>query len=260
MKIEQVFGQSQSQQDDKPLISNFEMILGLLILALIILFLFISFGYLSNSKKKPHEIPEITTASHTNPIMTKPIATTLTKPKITTTPTSKKTITKPTIKERIYQALLKEFKNDLPDWLAEIEPTTLTIRFQNPDIIFELGEDSLNFYYQFILADFFPRYVNLLKQYAHVIEAVSIEGHTSSEWRSSFSEDEAYFNNMALSQKRTRAVLEYCILLPLVKDDKEWLRQILTANGLSSSRLMIENGSENVEHSRRVEFRIYLHP
>ncbi|EDN69477.1 hypothetical protein BGP_0177 [Beggiatoa sp. PS] len=52
MKIEQVFGQSQSQRDDKPLISTVEMILGLLILALIIMFLLISLGYLSNSKKK----------------------------------------------------------------------------------------------------------------------------------------------------------------------------------------------------------------
>ncbi|EDN69476.1 conserved hypothetical protein [Beggiatoa sp. PS] len=212
-------------------------------------------------KKKPHEFQETTTTPNTNQLITKPITTTSTKPQvITTTKNSEKTITKPTITKIIYQALLKEFKPDLPLWVAKIEPTTLTIRFQEPTIIFQLGDDSLNTHYQFILTDFFPRYVRILKQYAHVIEAVSIEGHTSSEWRSSFSEDEAYFNNMALSQKRTRTVLEYCILLPTVKNDKEWLQQILTANGLSSSRLMIEDGFENIEHSRRVEFRIYLHP
>jgi len=63
---------------------------------------------------------------------------------------------------------------------------------------------------------------------------------------------------MALSQLRTRSVLEYCLQLPSVSVHKEWLRQILSANGLSSGRVITNNGLENPESSRRVEFRVFL--
>ncbi len=161
------------------------------------------------------------------------------------------------IQEAIYHALLKEFEHDLPYWLAEIDHATLTVRFQNPDLFFHIGSSSLNRDYQSILADFFPRYIKLLKKHEAAIEAISIEGHTSSEWRGSPSEDIAYLNNMVLSQARTRAVLEYCLLHPSVRQHKTWLRRLLTANGLSSSRIIQEKGMEKIAYSRRVEFRIH---
>ncbi len=161
------------------------------------------------------------------------------------------------IQNAIYQALFKEFQHDLPYWLAEIDHATLTMRFQNPDLFFDIGSSSLNRHYQSILSDFFPRYLKILQKHKAAIESISIEGHTSSEWRGSRSKDIAYFNNMALSQARTRAVLEYCLLQPSVSQYKEWLRSLLTANGLSSGRIIQENGIEKIEYSRRVEFRIH---
>lgn len=89
-----------------------------------------------------------------------------------------------------------------------------------------------------------------------MIAAISIEGHSSSEWDATASQDEAYFNNMALSQARSRAVLEYCLRLPSISPDKDWLISVLTANGLSSSRNLIRNGIELSARSRRVEFRV----
>lgn len=112
--------------------------------------------------------------------------------------------------------------------------------------------------FQSILIDFFPRYVKILTgpKYKTDIEEVRVEGHTSSEWATLADPKIAYFNNMALSQQRTRAVLEYVLNLSAVSPDFAWLKGRLTANGLSSSKPVLENGRESREKSRRVEFRV----
>jgi len=62
---------------------------------------------------------------------------------------------------------------------------------------------------------------------------------------------------MELSQSRTRNVLEYIMKLEGVKEHKEWLIEHITANGMSYSRRYYdENGEEDFERSRRVEFRV----
>lgn len=62
---------------------------------------------------------------------------------------------------------------------------------------------------------------------------------------------------MNLSQARTRSVLQYILNMPTIRTDKQWLMKYLTANGLSSSRPILDhNGKENSKRSRRVEFRI----
>ncbi len=250
MEMEQFFGQNSKAQEDDSFLSIFDILLGLLLLALILIFLFFSLTYPLDSKaKKKSDLSDLQE--------------TVVKPAVLSETrrgemSSIKLAASISLREAIYQSLLKEFKNDLSHWFAEINETNLTMRFQNSETFFEVGHSSLNKHYQMLLADFFPRYVNILKEYKEAIETLSIEGHTSSEWKESVSQDEAYFNNMALSQKRTRAVLEYCLQLPSIHADKEWLRRILTANGLSSSRLIMENNFEHVEYSRRVEFRIYV--
>lgn len=88
------------------------------------------------------------------------------------------------------------------------------------------------------------------------IEEIRIEGHTSSEWNTTQSSEKTYFLNMELSQNRTRATLEYCLMLPKIDIDRSWIQQILTANGLSSSKPILVNNVEDTVHSRRVEFKI----
>lgn len=109
-----------------------------------------------------------------------------------------------------------------------------------------------------ILLDFFPRYLKILtnEKFKSEIDEIRIEGHTSSEWSETVPQDIAYFNNMKLSQDRTRAVLEFVTSLENVNGNKQWLRELITANGLSSSKLVIYNGNEDREKSRRVEFRV----
>lgn len=157
----------------------------------------------------------------------------------------------------IYDALMKEFRNDLPHWNAEIERETLLVRFKSPEVLFEQGKADLQQRFSDILDDFFPRYARILKPYLDDLDEIRIEGHTSPEWGGICRDGGAYFCNMRLSQDRTREVLKHVLLIPGVAADRPWLEPLLTANGLSFSRLIYNpDGSENHERSRRVEFRI----
>jgi len=161
-------------------------------------------------------------------------------------------------RQNLYRDLLHEFSPDLRRWRAKLDPD-LTIRFEQPDVLFDTGRAELKASFKVILADFFPRYVRIISDpsYKPYISEIRIEGHTSSIWGAGVNEDDAYFRNMELSQSRTRSTLEYVLLLPQVAADKSWLTRHLTANGLSSSRtLRNEDGTENVEASQRVEFRV----
>lgn len=160
-------------------------------------------------------------------------------------------------KNAIYDELLIEFKDDLEKWNAEIDKQSLAIRFKEPDVLFNVGEAEIKDKFKTILDNFFPRYIQVLQKYQNDIEEIRIEGHTSSEWSSkNLSPEQIYFLNMELSQNRTRATLEYCFMIPEIKNHRGWIKQILTANGLSSSKPILINGNEDIVHSRRVEFRV----
>ena len=96
----------------------------------------------------------------------------------------------------------------------------------------------------------------LYKNYKDEIEEIRIEGHTSSEWNKNDDNLQAYFKNMSLSQARAKSVLEYCMLLNSMDDYRDFLIEKATANGLSYSHRIIEDGKENYNKSRRVEFKI----
>jgi len=157
----------------------------------------------------------------------------------------------------IYQALQVEFKDDLVDWGAAIDPKTLSFEFQSPDVLFAMGKTTLRARFEDILDDFFPRYMGVIDQFSQSITEVRIEGHTSSVWNQNTSADNAYFLNMNLSQGRTRSVLRHVYNLDKVISDRPWIKKHVAAVGLSSSqRRMNPDESENYEKSRRVTFRI----
>ncbi len=157
----------------------------------------------------------------------------------------------------LYNDLYKEFGSDLALWQAEID-STLTIRFKEPDVLFDVGDSKLKSTFLNILSDFFPRYISVLREEKYIdhIEEIRIEGHTSIEGRNGMDADESYFYNMKLSQDRTRSVLRFCLKM-LQPDVFEWTRDRTTANGLSSVKPISENESETGRRqNRRVEFRI----
>lgn len=162
------------------------------------------------------------------------------------------------LREALYNDLMDEFADDLPRWGAQLTPD-LVITFQDSGVLFEVGSSTLRPAFEAILADFFPRYVRVItsEAYREDIEEVRIEGHTSRDWTNARNANEAYINNMRLSQERTRSSLEYVINLEPVRHEQDWLKANLTANGLSSSHPILNaDGSENSELSRRVEFRV----
>ncbi|RBQ31638.1 hypothetical protein CRU92_05330 [Arcobacter sp. FW59] len=157
------------------------------------------------------------------------------------------------------KALNKEFEKDLKGWGAVIDKD-LTIRFQQPDITFDRNSANLKLEFKKILDDFFPRYINIMmsNNFINNIEEIRIEGHTSSEGN--------YFNNMELSQDRSRTTLEYIMSssnINLTIEQKEWLKKHFRAIGYSSAKPLNKNGltleqeeKEDFEKSRRVEFRV----
>ncbi len=163
------------------------------------------------------------------------------------------------LQDDLYQDLQAEFKEDLPVWNATINKATLSIKFEAPEVLFGVGSARLRNKFRTILADFFPRYVKILtsEKYISDIEEIRIEGHTSSGWKSNNYPQEGYIGNMKLSQDRTREVLAFVLLLDEVKGNRQWIKDKLTANGLSSSKMILtEEGTEDPGRSRRVEFRV----
>lgn len=125
-------------------------------------------------------------------------------------------------------------------WQGHLDIATLSIRFKKP---FTQGDATVPNAFKNVLRDFFPRYIAILTkpEYKDGIAEIRIEGHTSSEWLDQSTGSEAYLNNMELSQNRARNVLDYILRIGHSKVvlNRAWLRKNLTANGLSSSQLIL---------------------
>lgn len=156
------------------------------------------------------------------------------------------------IKEDIYNQLMIEFKDDLKRWNAYIDPEQLIFRFKEPDVLFGVNQYTIKPEFESILREFFPRYIRVLSRpaFKENIEEIRIEGHTDNIG--------TYFHNMELSQNRTRSVLSFVLEHTLSdENDKEWVKLNLTANGLSYSKPIATNETEEGRSlNRRVEFRI----
>lgn len=217
--MSQYFGSS-SKEDDSDWLSVSDLMAGLMVI-----FLFIAIVFIQSISQQKERVRDIAVAWQENEV-------------------------------RIYEALQDEFEDDLQRWNAEIEQETLLVRFKSPEVLFAEGRSTLRRQFRVILDDFFPRYVRVLSEFENSLDEVRVEGHTSSDWDGA-SPDEAYYRNMGLSQARTREVLRHVLSIPEIRGDLAWLRPLLTANGLSSSRLVYDaNDVEDQDRSRRVEFRI----
>ncbi len=161
-------------------------------------------------------------------------------------------------KSDLLQALQKEFATDLKQWNAELLGD-MTIRFNDPTVLFATGSAELRPRFRQVLKEFFPRYVKLITsaRFKNAVKEIRIEGHTSSFWTTTTDRQTAYIRNMELSQARTRSALEYLLTLREV-DEREWLILHVTANGLSFSHPLKPNTTSAKDDlaNQRVEFRI----
>src|SRR6266404_6275281 len=133
------------------------------------------------------------------------------------------------IRQELYDELYAAFKDDLPVWNA-VFTKDLILTFRGPEVLFDTGKADLKPRFKQILQDFFPRYVRIitLPKYRNSIQEIRIEGHTSSDWNGATGTEEAYFQNMELSQGRTRSTLRFVLKLPDVQKDIGWLRSNVT--------------------------------
>jgi outer membrane protein OmpA-like peptidoglycan-associated protein len=163
------------------------------------------------------------------------------------------------LRSQLYHDLTVEFKDDFHKWRASLRQD-LSIRFEEPSVQFDIGSTAVKDSFKTVLDSFFPRYIKILRspKYSASIQEVRIEGHTSSAWKN-LTPEQAYYENMKLSQERTRAVLIYVFSISKVRETEllRWLLDRVTANGLSSSKLLYTpDGLEDANASQRVEFRV----
>ena len=140
----------------------------------------------------------------------------------------------------------------------EVLPDLNLVRFNTPEIMFEKSSPELSDDFKKVLTEFFPRYIEILSRFGDAIEVVKIEGHTSSEWSGS-SKEQAFIRNMFLSQQRTQAVFGHSMTMLLRKKNARLVDFALAkiqTSGMSSTDVIVDQkGNENLELSRRVEFR-----
>ncbi|MEG2893048.1 MAG: OmpA family protein [Clostridium sp.] len=160
-------------------------------------------------------------------------------------------------RQAMFDGLKKLFKDKEKALGITIDYATGTVKFEGDEVYFEQGKPNITPAFQAKLNQFFPDYIDYLyNNYKDKIKEIRIEGHTSSTWGNE-SGQSAFFKNMELSQGRTREVMNYVMNVPSVGKYKDWLLTKVTANGLSSSRLIKDSsGKEDQVKSRRVEFRI----
>jgi outer membrane protein OmpA-like peptidoglycan-associated protein len=170
-------------------------------------------------------------------------------------------------KENLYIELRETFKNDFEKWSLELDKD-LSIKFTNPNVLFQSGKSDITPVFRQILSEFFPKYLSVITQgkYKDKIAEIRIEGHTDD--MPIHRTNDPYIDNVQLSQERSRNVLKFLRSLhsykKLPSETEQLLQFWLTANGLSYGRTLdsnkelsyiSKNPSDN-EKSRRVEFKI----
>lgn len=170
-------------------------------------------------------------------------------------------------KENLLKELQQTFKKDKKKWNLELDED-LSIKFTNPQVLFDEGKSDVTPTFQNILKEFLPKYLSVVMQdkYKDKIAEIRIEGHTNT--KPINKKNDPYIENMELSQNRARNVLGFLrqqdCFIKLEGTKKERLQYWLTANGLSYGRTIDANSNltfnSNTEidqnKSRRVEFRI----
>jgi outer membrane protein OmpA-like peptidoglycan-associated protein len=172
-------------------------------------------------------------------------------------------------KTQLHDKLVNEFAKDTALWQMQIGKD-LTMKFNNPQVLFATGSYQLTDSFKVILDKFIPRYLDiLLKDTAlhNNIREIRIEGHTDNVPAPQFGSD-PFMSNLWLSQLRSYSVMEYIRYMPKYQNYTEKQRKKLefwfTSNGLSYGKAIDANGEYtaksgnpiDLDRSRRVEFRI----
>ena len=170
-------------------------------------------------------------------------------------------------KMKLHDKLVSEFKNDSKKWDMSIGKD-LSMRFNNPTVMFAQGSAQLTPEFKSILDEFIPKYLDILinDSLRSHIQEIRIEGHTDNVPYPQL-HPQPFIANAILSQQRSLAVLMY--IKPMFEkypaNEQRLLEYWFTANGLSYGKALNKDGEYALiskkskidkEKSRRVEFRI----
>ncbi|WP_263832647.1 OmpA family protein [Sulfurospirillum oryzae] len=145
--------------------------------------------------------------------------------------------------------VIQELKNKLGKKI-NIDPNSGAIRLPS-SVLFDVGSYELKPEAKKQLKETLQPYLDVLLNDNSIrenIDHIVIEGHTDS--------DGSYMHNLDLSQKRAYSVMAFIYSL----DEKRttMLQKYLSANGRSYSDLILKNGVEDKEASRRIEIKFNL--
>lgn len=114
----------------------------------------------------------------------------------------------------------------------------------------ETLEHVIPLYYEALLGD---------EQLRDHVDQIVFEGHTNTNYSGDDDPDRAYLYNLRLSQRRAYEAMEYVIDSDIGASYEA--KELLAANGYSSSRIIYEDEArtqEDKERSRRIEIRFRL--
>lgn len=171
-------------------------------------------------------------------------------------------------KEELYNELNTVFKDDFQKWDVQLDKD-LSIKFTNPDVLFQSGRTNIRPYFSEMLNKFLPKYFDIIlhKKYQDKISEIRVEGHTDNIPAPQYDKD-PYIANTLLSQERSAEVIKHFREMEYFKNlstnEITLIEYLLTANGLSYGRTVDDNGNLTInsnqpinnQKSRRVEFRI----
>lgn len=155
----------------------------------------------------------------------------------------------------IHSELSNVFKKELEDQKIKIRED-LSLELIDKALYFEIGKYELTKEQKIFLDNFSKKLLPFLKANVNKINALEINGHTSSEWGTqNFAS--GYIKNEKLSMNRSFSVLSY-IFLNQSKPTQIQLSKILRGSGFSYSKKVMLNDKEDREKSRRVTFKVIL--
>ena len=158
--------------------------------------------------------------------------------------------------QSLYDKLCTLFAKEIKAKQLTID-TDLTIEITDPKLLFATGVYKLTPYQKQFLQKFGNRLVPFLYNNRETIQALAINGHTSSEW-DHLGFEQSYLNNEKLSMQRAYEVFQ-TLFTQQKPQHKKWLSKVLVGSGYSfSKKKTFSQGVENKKDSRRVSFSIKL--
>lgn len=158
------------------------------------------------------------------------------------------------LRSRIIEELRDELRSENLD--AVVDRNTGAIAFTGA-VLFDTNRNELKDSGKALLNAFLPVYIRTLmsEENEGYVGEIIVEGHTDTSG--------TYLHNLALSQERALAVVEYCLgpeMTGLTGEEKQMLQTILTANGRSYADPVYKADGVTVdmEASRRVVFKFRM--